>query len=716
MPLLFSQSNIKWPNFWDYLNDTRWRKEGNIQPQALATVDLNGDKKDDLIFGFWQDIGYLNYGKTYLGNVPNRTVILLSGPDGYTDATNQYLLPQDQSTDGFGGWPKIIDVNADGYPDIWWTGNKEDGRYNENWAASSAKPTLLVFDASLQQFKNYALDMNVWWLVSDAFVVSGKTYFWGNAGNIPNASWFSDPTNPSKMITGAAVFSFDATQKKIVREGDIPAGIHGFVPVTWSKSGQLDYVVADGTDTEKNSLFLGLWGRNKDGWSLLDSQISNKLEKWEYITWQKTTEYLFVDPVTRLSVGEFMHPLTMKTSPTSEPIISFLRRSVLFGQPESDGKYYNYQLKEQQFLEFWKVDGEKLVKLDIQVLNEKRDFNPSISEYKDLNTDGIDDFITYPYSTNGSPLVYLGTGGNVLARVPQEFFPTQPVDWLAFKDQQIATSRFIKGNADDVWDLLIFPGQQLPNEWIGNVNVNRTNVSASPVLHLGISNSFADAISDPINITNRLGSSKIHTFAGNDTIRHTNAYLGETRIDGGLGTDTCIYDVSLASSQVVRNSDGSFKVVLQNKATTPSLNVSTDTLTNVERLQFTNTSVAIDLNGNAGTTAKILGAVFGKDSVSNKSYVGIGIYFLDSGWTYDNLAGLALEAAGAKTNDQIVSLLWTNVIGTKPTTADKQPYIALLENGMAAGALAHLAADTALNTSNINLVGLLQTGIEYIPI
>jgi len=133
------------------------------------------------------------------------------------------------------------------------------------------------------------------------------------------------------------------------------------------------------------------------------------------------------------------------------------------------------------------------------------------------------------------------------------------------------------------------------------------------------------------------------------------------------------------------------------------------------RYPFQDRKVALDLEGNAGTTAKILGAVFGKESLSNKNYVGIGLHFLDAGWTYDNLAGLALDAAGAKTNDQIVSLLWTNVIATKPTTADKQPFIALLENGMTAGALAHLAADSSYNITNINLVGLAQTGIEYIP-
>jgi hypothetical protein len=133
-------------------------------------------------------------------------------------------------------------------------------------------------------------------------------------------------------------------------------------------------------------------------------------------------------------------------------------------------------------------------------------------------------------------------------------------------------------------------------------------------------------------------------------------------------------------------------------------------------LKFSDTLLAIDLEGNAGTTAKILGSVFGKESLANKSYVGIGIYYLDAGWTYDNLAGLALGAAGANTNDQIVSLLWTNVIGSKPSDADKQPYIALLENGMTAGALTRLAADSSFNTTNINLVGLAQTGIEYLPV
>jgi hypothetical protein len=215
--------------------------------------------------------------------------------------------------------------------------------------------------------------------------------------------------------------------------------------------------------------------------------------------------------------------------------------------------------------------------------------------------------------------------------------------------------------------------------------------------------------------------SSVAQMNGNGTIKFTNTSLKSANsdiskisyssvdiVDGGKGRDTSAYTGLATDYSIKHNENGSWSVYKKG-----SVN---DLLTNIERLQFKDKSVAIDITGNAGTTAKILGAVFGKESLNNKNYIGIGLHFLDAGWTYDNLAGLALDAAGAKSNDQIVSLLWTNVIGTKPTAADKQPFIALLENGMTAGALAHLAADSSFNITNINLVGLAQTGIEYLPV
>ena len=66
-----------------------------------------------------------------------------------------------------------------------------------------------------------------------------------------------------------------------------------------------------------------------------------------------------------------------------------------------------------------------------------------------------------------------------------------------------------------------------------------------------------------------------------------------------------------------------------------------------ERISFANSNFAFDFKGNAGAAVKVLGAVFGKESVSNKGYVGVALNFLDSNWSFDNLAELALGAAGA---------------------------------------------------------------------
>ena len=88
--------------------------------------------------------------------------------------------------------------------------------------------------------------------------------------------------------------------------------------------------------------------------------------------------------------------------------------------------------------------------------------------------------------------------------------------------------------------------------------------------------------------------------------------------------------------------------------------------------------------------------------------------YLDSGTTYEALAALAIRAAGATTPQQIVSLLWKNVVGTTATAAEAQPFIDMLNNGMSVGALGVLASETDLNKLKINLVGLGATGIDYV--
>lgn len=123
---------------------------------------------------------------------------------------------------------------------------------------------------------------------------------------------------------------------------------------------------------------------------------------------------------------------------------------------------------------------------------------------------------------------------------------------------------------------------------------------------------------------------------------------------------------------------------------------------------------AYDMDGQAGMVAKVLGAVFGKEALQNKTFVGIGLQLLEQGMDYDTLAATALSVVRANTPDEVVTRLWTNLVGQAPTAQEKAPFVQLLDEGLSPGTLARLAADSPLNQHNIDLVGLAQTGLEYL--
>lgn len=189
---------------------------------------------------------------------------------------------------------------------------------------------------------------------------------------------------------------------------------------------------------------------------------------------------------------------------------------------------------------------------------------------------------------------------------------------------------------------------------------------------------------------------------GNDTF---NPGTGNQYLLGDSGIDTTLY-TTVRSSHTLKKVGSDYTV--------SSLG-NTQTLLNVERLQFSNTNIALDIDGNSGMVAKILGATLGSSAVHNKEYVGIGLYNLDSGMSYVALGALVMNALGKTSHSDAVDLLWNNVVGSPIGAADKSYFVGLLDNGMSIGELTALAADTSLNTDKIGLIGLSQTGIEYTP-
>ena len=238
------------------------------------------------------------------------------------------------------------------------------------------------------------------------------------------------------------------------------------------------------------------------------------------------------------------------------------------------------------------------------------------------------------------------------------------------------------------------------------INLNDGSYSTLPFNGWSLKNNISIAFGAVIeNVITGSGADVIIGNSSNNVI--TGGSGGDT-IDGGAGIDQAVYtgnftDVSLVKSGNVWNiTSGTDK----------------DTLSNIERLKFNDKHIALDLDGNAGKTIKLLGLLLGKDQATNKTYLGIGLKLLDDGMTYEELMQVALDVVlGANpSSSSVVDLLWTNIVGPPTPADDLGQYSALIDNGTyTAAELAVVAADHSLNTTNIDLIGLSALGIEYIP-
>ncbi len=204
------------------------------------------------------------------------------------------------------------------------------------------------------------------------------------------------------------------------------------------------------------------------------------------------------------------------------------------------------------------------------------------------------------------------------------------------------------------------------------------------------------------------GSSADDHFVGSDGVNVFEGGRGNDILDGGGGSDTAVFS-NPVGSYVITGSSNDLDVI-----DTSGVD-GRDTLISIERLLFSDKGIAYDLDTAAGQVAKVIGAAIGREHVSNPNFVGIGLELMDDGTTYEELAEFAIAAMGISTSPEIVTLLWSNLVGAPPTTQQAQPYVDMLNNAvLTTGELGVLAAETDLNAANIDLTGLSTTGIEFI--
>lgn len=212
-------------------------------------------------------------------------------------------------------------------------------------------------------------------------------------------------------------------------------------------------------------------------------------------------------------------------------------------------------------------------------------------------------------------------------------------------------------------------------------------------------------------IENAVGGAGNDVLTGNAAANRITPGLGNDTVSGGGGIDTVVYAGPRQSYTFSVSSTG---VDVRGPL------LEHDVLGGIERLQFSDRRVALDLDGNAGVVARVLGALFGAAAVRNPVLAGIGLQFLDSGVSVGDAVRLAVESnafaavAGSHSHLDFVNAVYTNVVGHAPAAAERDLFVAMLASGQSTQwQLALIAAQTDLNAANIGLVGLGQSGLEY---
>jgi hypothetical protein len=175
------------------------------------------------------------------------------------------------------------------------------------------------------------------------------------------------------------------------------------------------------------------------------------------------------------------------------------------------------------------------------------------------------------------------------------------------------------------------PGDDVINVTLGAVAVNPWSIASG-------------AGNDKVTIKGGGSSLSVNAGTGNDVIT-----LGDSNhsIDGGAGVDTAAFSGARAAYSITKTATG---FTVQSSA-------GTDTLSNVERVQFSDSTVALDISGNGGQVYRLYQAAFNR--VPDAGGLGYWIKAADNGASLQSIA-----AEFAKSGE------FTTMYGANPSNAD----------------------------------------------
>jgi len=215
------------------------------------------------------------------------------------------------------------------------------------------------------------------------------------------------------------------------------------------------------------------------------------------------------------------------------------------------------------------------------------------------------------------------------------------------------------------------------------------------------------------------GSDKDDRITGSEVNDTFFTGRGNDDLNGGAGLDQLVVEGKRSGFNLNKR-DATW--LLEDK-TSGNQSVGSDTLRSVERVKFSDSSVALDLDGGAGQAYRIYKAAFNRDPMNgDKGGLGYWIGQMDRGMGLLEVSARFVDSNEFRTlygtnptNDQFLTKLYTNVLGRQPEAEGYNWWLNQL-NTNPEKTKAKVLADFAESSENqTGVLGLIGSGITYEP-